>query len=326
MKKKRSVSALALWLPLLAACGAADSTALETTEVQPRVELGELSSALPGVIETFARLVPEPMRTTFAAGVDDDGQPALVVDARHGRTFFPLRQEPRSFAARPQMIEFLAQTLGQAERLLDEEGILVGVRGAVIQRGSSYFENREEGLRYRLTEPVLALLGGVGGIVEVAGEDVCIDPDGSCDVGYASYLEPVGVPTAPTHSDLCNRGICVQFHTFFNKSWFPFPWARHGSNVRFTTFSALPSTRFFVNGSITFRTGLGFPEFDSRPMPTVRNVGRDSLETAVACYGSTDCAEYQAVAACGFGSVSDPDVNGSRRTGNGPSNNTFCPG
>lgn len=63
------------------------------------------------------------------------------------------------------------------------------------------------------------------------------------------------------------------------------------------------------------------------PTPYEDSTGEDSVETATWCFGTTDCAAYQATAVCGRASISDPDINRSNvRTGNGPDNDDVCPG
>ncbi len=271
--------------------------------------------------ETFERFVPPDQQTAIARSGAD-----VTIDATGSRTFFPVQEAPRTFADRASMLEFVATKFGNVERIVNDRGELEGLRGSYTQRGDAFFENRELGVRYRVSEPVLAYVAGVRGVVSIAGEEVCMDPDGECGDGYASYLEPDGEMTAPNTADLCHNGVCVQFTSFFNKTWFPFPWARHGSNVRFTTYSALPTTHLYTSGSVVYRTGLTYPEFDSWPMPSISNQGQDSIETAVWCIGTTACIEYESEAVCGWGRVADQDVNGERRTGNGPLNSRFCPG
>ena len=262
--------------------------------------------------------------------VDEEIVPATAeIDARGDRVLFPMHRGVRSFESHADLVRFVIDNFGATEEILDDEsGELVGARGSYIQRGTSLFEDERLGVRYRVSDPVLAYVAGTSGYVEVAGEKLCFDPDGECGEGPASYLDPVGELTAPTHFTLCGGAInvCVEFHSFFNKTWFPVPWARHGSNVRFTTFSALPSTRLSTSGAIHVPPGSFDPfVWSVFPMPSISNQGEDSIETAVWCFGTTACVEYQATAVCGLGSVQDPDVNGSRRTGNGPANNLRCP-
>ncbi len=213
-------------------------------------------------------------------------------------------------------------TFGAAEVFTDDSGELTGARGSYVLHGSTYVDDRNLGVRYRVTDPLAAYFGGADGLVEVNGELVCLDADGDCDGPRASYLEPQGQPTAATHVDLCGTsGVCVQFHSFYNKVVFP-PYARHGSNVNFTTYSALPSTSMWTSGWIQTPSG---PGFDMLLLPYEETIGEDSVESARWCFGNFECLEYQADRVCGGGEIDDIDVEGYRTTGNGPTG-WACPG
>lgn len=255
--------------------------------------------------------------------------PTAIIEATATQSMFPMQRAPRAFESHDEMVKFVAETFGSTELIYDEKtGELEGVRGSYLQRGRSFFDDTELGAMFEVTNPVLAFVGGATGRVTVAGEALCFDPDGDCDGERASYLEPVGDLTAPTHvPNHCGNGVCVEHHSFYNRTWFPVPWARHGSNVRFTTFSALPSTRFRAAGAIHVPPNtVGSPFWSTFSMPSISNQGQNSIETAVWCFGTQACVEYQATAVCGATTVTDPDVNGTRLTGNGPANNSRCPG
>jgi hypothetical protein len=273
-----------------------------------------------------------PADLQVAITTSEDGK-LVLFDATENHRYFPVSQVTQRFATKTELMKSLSERLGASEELFAEDGSLDGLKATYQVLGEPIFENRDSGLVYRIAEPVLALIGGMHGIVEIGDGSVCVDPDGECSLDqYASYLEPIGEATARTHrvfgsssgeSGCTSRDvICVQFHTFFNQTWFPFPYARHGSNVQFVKGSALPSTRLTTGGS--FRVGG-----TSVPMPTVTRTGVNSVETAVTCVMSTSCLEYRADIVCGRGSISDPDLTLSNIvTGNGPLNNpssSTCP-
>lgn len=279
---------------------------------------------LPDVRVTYEANVPEAFRVRIAQTKAADSQRTVVAfDARENRRFFPMPGARLRFRDKHELLTHLAKRLGAVEEIRDGAGALDGLRSTYRVDGELLFEDREQGLRYQVREPVLALFGGAHGLVEIGGELTCVDPDGACAEGeYASYLEPVGVPTAPTHVTRCDAAgrVCVQFHSFFNQTWFPFPYARHGSNVSFTRNSAISSTRLTTGG---FFQASGV----TLALPPVTSVGQNSVETSVTCVGSTSCPAYNAAAVCGTGSITDPDVRVSNvRTGNGPLNNAVCPG
>jgi len=284
--------------------------------------------------QSYDDVVPADFQSTIERGQpfrtddnDDSPKAGSTIFSTPESSIFPMPRQMRSFESKEELVKFVADTFGAHEFVYDEDGNIEGARGSYVSIGRSYFEDADLGLRFQVTEPVLAFTGGAAGQVKVGDEVLCIDPDGDCSTERASYLDPMGLATAPTHDPECgSNGVCVEFHSFYNRTWFPVPWARHGTNVRFTTFSALPSTRFSVGGAIHVPPG-GFDPFfwSTFSLPNESNQGQDSVESAVWCFGSTACAEYQATAVCGRGSVSDPDINRTRNTGNGPANNSRCP-
>jgi hypothetical protein len=290
---------------------------------------------------SFVEAVPEKYRSDVhrtdrpARAVSDgmrrasSGTATAEIDATGERVFFPMQREVRSFASRSELTEFVVEHFGADQKFYDSKtGALTGARGSYAQHGTSFFEDTRLGTRFRVTDPVLAYVAGVTGTVKVEGESICLDPDGDCSSERASYLEPEGVKTElPTHVNLCGtQNVCVQYHTFFNTTPFPFHYARHGSNVRFTSESALPSTQLVASGRFDVEpANNGF--FQTFLMPTASNTGQNSVETAVWCTGSgpAECGVvYQAKAACGSGTIFDQDLNGTRKTGNGPANTTRC--
>lgn len=289
--------------------------------------------------QSYDDVVPVEFQSTIERGQpytprENDGEAGPTAGATifssPDASIFPIPRETRKFANKAEMVEFVAQTFGADELIYDDDGELDGARGSYVAIGSSYFEDAQIGARFKVTEPVLAFMGGSRGTIEVGGEELCLDPDGDCSSERASYLEPVGEFTAPTHDPECasHINVCVEFHSFYNRTSFPFPWARHGSNVRFTSNSAISSTRLSTGGQIHVPPGFPFDPlfFTSFNMPNESNQGQDSVESAVWCFGTTDCVEYRATAVCGLGTITDPDLNRTRRTGNGPANNTVCPG
>ena len=291
-----------------------------TDEPRPGTQLPE---ALPSDIQlSYAAQVPSQYQVTVEKA---DSEGIVRFDATGSHRYFPLTDAPLHFENKHAMVSSLVEKLGGVEEFRNAAGELGGLRSTVQVFGDPIFEDRVQGLTYRVTEPILALVGGAHGFVSVGGELICLDADGECSADeYASYLEPIGEATAPTHTTRCDTTgrICVEFHTFFNQTWFPFPYARHGSNVQFVRNSALPTTRLTTGGF--FMVGGTLVS-----MPTVSRVGVNSVETSVTCAFDTSCLPYKADTVCGIGSIVDPDVNASNvRTGNGPGNNTSvssCP-
>lgn len=146
-------------------------------------------------------------------------------------------------------------------------------------------------MTYRITDPLLACVGGVYGLAVIEGKRVCIDPDQTCDDGYASYLEPVVEKTIPTHRSTCGptssngTSVCVQHHSFWNDDTVFARYTRHGANIHFTSFGALPTTvvraraRIFYNRSNT-------PSSNPQYLPPVTTNGQDSAETAAYCWNA----------------------------------------
>lgn len=269
----------------------------------------------------------DPNASDESGRTDDTPVVGATIFSAPEASIFPMPREPRAFADKAELVSFVSDTFGADELIYDEDGNLDGARGSYAMIGSSFFEDADLGVRYRVTEPMLAFAGGARGTIRVGDETICVDPDGDCSTERASYLEPVGDLTAPTHDPECAaNGVCVEFHSFYHRTWFPLPWARHGSNVRFTAYNALPSTRLRTNGSIHLPPyAIGEPFWTTFPMPDVSNQGQDMVETAVWCFGTTACVEYQATASCGWGRISDQDLTRERRTGNGFDNAERCP-
>lgn len=296
-------------------------------EVEARGGAELLSTRLGATEGTFEDIVPIDLRTSIQHSSDARPRTSAIVstataliDATDGKVLFPMPRERRSFADESEMLRFIIETFGADEVTTDERGNPVSARGSYGQHGTSYFE--QDGIRYRVSDAMAAFIGGVSGVIELGGELVCLDADGDCVTDRASYLVPVGVPSwLPTHQGLCGpTNVCVEFHSFFNTAPFP-PWARHGSNVKFTSYSAIPATQLSTGGRIDVPESLGW---DSWPLPNEANTGQDSVESAVWCFGTTSCVEYRARAVCGTGRVTDPDVSGPGRTGNGPDNTSRC--
>lgn len=314
---------LALATPGLAACDGSEE------RPDPHVTMADLD--LEG--QSFSDVVPVEFQSEIRRpDAENNGQrdrdappiPTATIFSTVDNSLFPMPRSRREFASQDELIQFVADRFGATE-LTRDGGKLVGAQGSYVRVGTSFFEDESIGIRFEVTDPVLAFLGGVSGEVQVGEDRMCLDPDGDCGTERASYLNPVGDTTAATREPLCDRGVCVEFHSFFNRTSFPFPWARHGSNVRFTTYSALPSTRLSTGGTIHVPPGIPGVAI-THMLPFESNQGQDSVESASWCIGDTTCAAYVAVAVCGLGSVTDQDVNGSMRTGNGPANNSVCPG
>lgn len=288
---------------------------------------------------SFQSSIPPELQTIFTRTPlsDDPKKPTLIIDSSGNRAFFPIPQHRRSFDSEGALRSFIAETFGgrpiekktkkEAEKRNKKDEL--ALRGSYVWRGSgAYFVDPQTDTKYRVTDPILAYLAGVYGKIELGGKEVCLDPDGKCDEEtekYASYLAPVGEPTAPTRTRHCGRpyggiAVCVMHHSFFNKTWFPFPYARHGANVGFTYFAPLSSTRLFAGGQI-YSPAPG-PNFAF--LPSVSNQAQGSIETAVWSWGCTGCAAQQAEAVCAVTSVRDRDVCGDRLTGNGPLNSSIC--
>jgi hypothetical protein len=249
--------------------------------------------------------------------------PTAEINATFDRVFFPMSSTVRSFPSLSDLYQFIIDHFGAEEIFQDKEtGACIGARTSYVQHGISFFENEITGNRFRINDPILAFTAGITGSVEIAGEMLCLDPDGDCSSSYASYLEPEGELTGlPTHVDLCGpTQVCVRFHSFFNKVPFP-PYARHGSNVEFVSFSAIPATQLSTWGNYQVPDSSGWLRF---VLPYAYNYGQNKVETAVSSFGTWDSPQYKAEAVCGTGSITDPDVNGSRKTGNGPQNSNRC--
>lgn len=268
---------------------------------------------------TFADLTPPELQTAILASHRHGASgAAAIIDATGDRVFFPMPRERRTFESQDDVGALVAEHFGRTAESVDEAGIPT-VRGRYVQRGATYFEDFEVGVRYRVTDPIAAFLGGVDGEVEIDGQLVCIAGPGGCEGPRASYLVPEGVLTADPVRTLCasnGSGVCVRFTAFFNQVPFP-PWARHGSNADMYTHTALPSTQLFTGG-FTFQLQIDPSDpFGNRDdLPVDSAVGEEFVESADWCFGG--CPAYSANGVCGVGEVIDPDVNGVRGTGNGP--------
>lgn len=254
-----------------------------------------------------------------------NGEAITLIDATGDRTFFPMPRDVRAFSDRRELDQFMIESFG-----VNEES--EGLGGSYSVRGVPLFRDGATGIEYRVADPLLAYIAGAHGIVRIAGRDVCVDADGECGTDYASYLEPlvellnVANPVAVVSG---NNGVVMTFTSFFNKTWFPWPWARHGSNVGIN-FAPLPTTAFTTGGFLMGCTpGIpGCVSYDySLPLESGSNV--QSVESAHWLAAPDDSNRiWVAEAVCGFGQGNDPDVGlETRRTDNGP-NATFrltCP-
>jgi len=293
---------------------------------RPRLRIDQLvrerSFAAPTYLDT---LHPEEL-TTFAFSRDSSQEPVLSIDSSGKRVFFPLERAPRRFADANALRTFMIDNFG-----VDGASPSKSVSGRYVWNGAAFFHDPHPGITYRVTDPILAKLGGARGQIVVAGKIVCVDPDGVCDRGYASYLEPVGQTTSPTHLSHCGRFIegvpvCVAHHAFYNKTWFFVTYVRHGGNSRFTNWASVPSSQLFIDMSIVDPSspffGTSIIDFDGA-------VGQDSHEVAFYCWGGCPGFAENSNAICTSHQVIDPDLTGTRGLGNGPNNNpssSRCPG
>jgi hypothetical protein len=204
-----------------------------------------------------------------------------------------------------------------------------GVNGVYRQEGAAYFYDPDPGITYRVTDPILATLGGTKGIIYVNGKEICIDTDWECDGEYASYFEPVGEATAPHSIDQCGNlyegvPVCVRHSSFFNKTWFFATYVRHGVNARFTTWAAYPWSEIILDRFLIFSPT--FPVFPIVVIGSTRAVGENFAEEAIFCWFNCGPGMVDSDAVCGRGRITDPDLDSNPRvTGNGPRNNTSSP-
>jgi len=236
------------------------------------------------------------------------------IDASEGRTEFPVPVEPRAFASEDELQRFLTEELGSD-----------GLTGSYALLGIPYWTDATTGVRYVVSDPIRAFLGGVSGELHVAGEARCLDDDGNCERGTrATYLAPEGEFTRPTHISVPGTsGVIGNWHTFFNKTYFPWPWARHGSNAGINV-APLPSTAIWVGciAHTLYDPGIHVMS----PCPDLNVVAQQNAETAI-WTGFPGTAIFDATAVCGGGTIIDPDIPfgmGAQSTGNGPSNVAFC--
>jgi hypothetical protein len=268
---------------------------------------------------TYADSIPAKLHTTFKPATEGTSGVDLVIDSSGGKEFFPIERKAREFADEKAMSEFMRKTFLPESKNGESHG-------AYLRVGDSYLFDPGPGIAYRVDDPILAYVGGANGVVVVGGKSQCIDPDGKCDSGFASYLVPVGQPTAFHQLDVCGTVIgttpvCVRHHSFYNWTWAFGVYVRHGTNVNFTTWAALPSSEarmsFVLEGGST-----------SRVTRSGTVVGQNFSEIAIFCW--FDCSHDVANAEqiCSTNTVIDPDL---RRdpvtTGNGPLNHSdtfFC--
>lgn len=249
---------------------------------------------------------------------NNDNEVSLLIDSTGDKVFFPFEKEPRQFDSEELAKDFIRETFTSNDDNSNDE-----VSGVYQWTGLSYFYDPEPGIAYRVTDPFLAKLGGTTGNIIVGQETICVDPDGECEDGYASYLEPVGQTTARQTLDHCGRlfagvPVCVRHHTFFNRvDFFFFVYLKHGTNARFTTWAALPTSEMLVDFQLPFVITI----IGGDPV-----VGQNFHETGVYCLSNCVFAPAQVV--CGTTRITDPDLVGTRVTGNGPLNDTSratCP-
>jgi hypothetical protein len=267
---------------------------------------------------TYADSVPAKMLTTMAAATDEEVD--VVIDATGGKEIFPIERNMRQFADAKEFAEFVHKTFPGRSKNGEQKF------RTYLRAGDSYLYDPDPGIAYRVDDPILAHVGGATGEVMVGGKSVCIDPDGKCDSGLASYLVPVGQPTAPHNLDVCGTVIgtlpvCVRHTSFYNWTWFLGTYVRHGTNVNFTTWAAFPTSearlRFVLEGSTT-----------SRVTRSGRIVGQNFSEIAIFCWFDCSHDVVNAQQICSDNTVIDPDLSRTPvTTGNGPINDprsVFC--
>jgi len=327
----------------LALCALAFGACQPTAERPgPRVDelVGELDLQGP----TFAGQVPEGLQTVFEIDSSQVTVPPLSIDAAGDRVFFPLLEKPRQFADRAELADFFRDSFGALDEVADDQFAQTGVSqdatagqepalvGAYAQNGASYFYDPDPGVQYEIVDPLLAYLGGASGMLGVGTESICIDPDGECENGYPSYLEPRGFTTAARTLDVCGSTtyngtpVCVRHHSFWHSTWFFGDYKRHGTNIRMTTWPSLPSTVLSAAATLRSRHLVGTaPTLPGFAYEVYGRAGANSVEMAFYCWGGCTYALQRATAVCGETTVSDPDINSSARTGNGPENARWCP-
>ena len=266
---------------------------------------------------TFTGTVDPIFITAFITDIGEEynAQISVLIDATDGKYFFPIEEKPRHFSDKEAVFALVAKTFS-SENHDPRSG-----QGAYLRLEDTYFYDPNPGLAYRVTDPVLAFIGGASGTIIVDGKTICLDPDNDCGKGYPSYLSPVGQTTAPTDMDFCGRiirgvPVCVHHHTFFNRTWWFGTYVRHGTNTRFTNWAALPSSQI--------RLSLVIGSASTITLPSV--IGNNSAELARFCWGDCPSDIEGAPAVCGTSVVIDPDLSGTPNdTGNGPSNHPTTP-
>lgn len=310
--KSLGIGMILAWMLGAASSSAAPPTLAKTEKRQP-VNVNAKFARMGFVERTYADSLSSNLQTTLTPGaLRRKSGVNLIIDASGGKEFFPLERHVREFGDEKQLAEFMQQTFH-----LDPAD---GGRqyGSYLRVGDSYVYDPKPGLAYRVDDPILAHIGGARGVVKVGGKTYCIDPDGRCDSDMASYLVPVGQPTAPTDRDVCGTVIagtpvCVHHHTFYNWTWFFGVYVRHGTNVNFTTWAALPSSEIHLNFELS---GGGSPVTRSSV-----TVGQNSAELAIYCWGDCPANVANAQNICSDNVVIDPDLSSSPvTTGNGPLN------
>lgn len=270
-------------------------------------------------------LIDGPSEASFVDSTEPDERTAITaasadeparIDASDARIFYPIARGVRHFDSSEDVMEALLETFGGTVAY-DADGQM-SVGGSYTIVGGPVFQDRELDAQFRIGDPILAYLGGAQGRLEIGDRTLCVDPDGDCEGYTASYLEPGGSLTAhPPVIDLCgNNGVCVRYTSFYNLTWIPFPfplpYARHGTNVTMTTYSALPNTVLEARGFL-LTEGVNRNYFS-----TVTNTGQNSIETSRWNLGDLNSAEWRTTDVCGTGRIIDVDINATRLTANGP--------
>ena len=249
---------------------------------------------------------------------------ATLIDAREGRTIFPMPENVRSFRDDADFTRFVERELGVDSIVRDEQGNPASFIGSYAMVGVTYWTDAETGVRYRVADPMKAYLAGVTGELRVGDQVRCLDLDGRCAAGErASYLEPEGEVTRPTHVSIVgNGGVAALFHSFYNKTYLPVFWARHGSNAGLNV-APLPDTFIAVGGN-SFEWILNAGGWVPYGFPVEAGTNVQSVETAIWTPFPANSI-FDALASCGVGMVMDIDVSAiSVETGNGPNNNDAC--
>jgi len=309
---------LALVLSAIA-CWAAPAAAAEK-ESRELINVNGRFAQMGFAGRTYVDSIPAKLLTTIRPSTDKSKGVDLIIDSTEGKEFFPIERNAREFDDEKQLADFFRKTF-MPEAKSGEQTF-----GTYLRMGDSFVYDPDPGIAYRVDDPILAYVGGAQGVVLVGGKPQCIDPDGKCDSELASYLVPVGQPTAFPVLDVCGTVIatvpvCVRHTSFYNWTWAFGVYVRHGTNVNFTTWAAFPFSearmRFDLEGTST-----------SRVTRTATVVGQNFSELAIFCWFdcSHDVANAQQI--CSTNRVIDPDLSRNPvTTGNGPFNfpdTLFC--